>query len=69
MSKLTINDKRNKRVIQELSEGDIFIYDNEYYIFVDDDDHFLGVNLQSGRHKVFCPNDKISLVHATLFIE
>ena len=69
MSKLTINDKRNSKVVIELNEGDIFTFDNEYYIYVDDDDSYLGVNLQSGRYKVFSHDDKITLVQATLIIE
>lgn len=69
MSKLTINDRRNSKVVRELSEGDIFIFDNEYYIYVDDDDNYLGVNLQSGRFKIFSRDDKILLIQATLTIE
>lgn len=69
MSKLTINDKRKGQVVRELNEGDIFIFDSEYYIYVDDDDAYLGVNLQSGRYKVFSHDDKITLVQATLIIE
>lgn len=69
MSKLIINDKRNSKVVRELSEGDIFTFDNEYYIYVDNDETYLGVNLQSGRCKVFSHDDKITLVQATLIIE
>ena len=69
MSKMIINDKRKNRIARELNEGDIFTFDNEYYIYVDDDDTYLGVNLQSGKHKVFHHDDKIVLVQATLTIE
>jgi hypothetical protein len=69
MSKMIINDKRNSKVVRELSEGDIFTFDNEYYIYIDDDDTYFGVNLQSGRRRRFRDIDKISLVRATLTIE
>lgn len=69
MSKMIINDRRNSKVIRELSEGDIFSFDNEYYIYADDVDAYIGINLQSGKRRFFRDDDKITSIRATLIIE
>ena len=63
-----INDERSKGSInvQDLSTGDIFEYENVFYILTDDPDTYVAVNLEDGSISDFDGDTRILLTHAVL---
>lgn len=71
MAKMTIKDERKNTLhsIRALECGEIFTFQEEYYIVIDDSNEYACVNLETGERRVFNYDDIVLLVNATLIIE
>lgn len=70
MAKMSIIDERKivTNSIDEVKFGDLFNFEGEYFIMTDDQDGYIGVNLETGERKLFSCSDVVSLLNATLTI-
>lgn len=70
MSKMTIIDERKivTNSIDEVNTGNLFNFEGEYFIMTDDQNEYIGVNLETGERKLFCCSDVVLLLNATLTI-
>ena len=70
MAKMTIIDERKivTNSIDEVNFGDLFNFEGEYFIMTDDQDEYIGVNLETGERKLFSCSDVVLLLNATLTI-
>ena len=72
MAKMTIKDERKNTLhsIHAIYCGEIFVFQEEYYILIDDDSNeYACVNLETGERRVFNYDDVVLPVNATLIIE
>lgn len=70
MAKMSIIDERKivTNSIDEVNFGDLFNFEGEYFIMTDDQDEYIGVNLETGERKLFSCSDVVLLLNATLTI-
>ena len=60
----------DNRIFEELTCGDVFIYEDEVYMKTDGDDgESNAVSLETGRERHLYKDDEVRLVAATLTIE
>ena len=70
MAKMTIIDERKiiTTNVDEVNWGDIFNFEGEYFIMIDDADEITAVNLENGERRVFSYCEEVMLVNASLTI-
>lgn len=71
MAKMTIIDERQiiTTSAEEIDCGDIFNFEGEYFIMIDDMEDITAVNLENGERRVFSYCDEVMLVNASLTIK
>ena len=71
MAKMTIKDERKNTLhsILSIDYGEIFTFQDEYFILTADPNEYVGIHLETGERRVFNYDDVVLPVNATLTIE
>ena len=71
MTKMAIKDERKNALhsIHSIDYGEIFTFQDEYFILTANPNGYVGIHLETGEWRVFNYDDVVLPVNATLTIE